>query len=140
MYTSDPIPRPVGPPASTTPLYDHLARLPPGVDDDYVVLPRALAEAMPLPWQRQMAYLLSELHRVYGHLPWPVYRVIPSRPERLVDLDEGQLAEVGYLVEIDGAGNLVYRARDGSEVPDPETVQVLVSCPDPIPRTPPPPS
>jgi hypothetical protein len=69
-----------------------------------------------------------------------VYRVIPSRSERLVDLDDGQLAEAGYLVEIDGAGDLVYRERDGSEVPDPETVQVLVSCLDPIPRTPPPPA
>lgn len=138
MYTSDPIPRRAGPPASVTPLRDHLARVDLGVDDGYLVLPRSLAEAMPLPWQRQMAYLVSELHRAYEHLPWPVYRVIPSRSERLVDLDDGQLAEAGYLVEIDGAGDLVYRERDGSEVPDPETVQVLVSCLDPIPRTPPP--
>jgi len=139
MYASDPIPRPAGPPASATPLRDHLARVRLGVDDGYVVLPRSLAEAMPLPWQRQMAYLLSELHRAYGHLPWPVYRVIPSRSERLVDLDEGQLAEAGYLVEIDGSGELVYSGRDGSPVTAPESVQVLVSCLDPIPRTPPPP-
>ena len=61
MYTSDPIPRPAGPPASVTPLRDHLARVDLGVDDGYLVLPRSLAEAMPLPWQRQMAYLVSEL-------------------------------------------------------------------------------
>jgi len=139
MYASDPIPRPAGPPASVTPLQDHLGRVRLGVDDGYVVLPRSLAEAMPLPWQRQMAYLLGELHRAYGHLPWPVYRVIPSRSERLVDLDESQLAEAGYLVEIDGSGEFVYTRRDGSPVPDPESVQVLVSCVDPIPRTPPPP-
>ncbi|MDQ3988957.1 MAG: hypothetical protein M3291_07130 [Actinomycetota bacterium] len=139
MYASDPIPRPAGPPASVTPLHDHLDRVHLGVDDGYVVLPRSLAEAMPLPWQRQMAYLLGELHRAYGHLPWPVYRVIPSRSERLVDLDESQLAEAGYLVEIDGSGEFVYTRRDGSPVPDPESVQVLVSCLDPIPRTPPPP-
>ena len=139
MYASDPIPRPAGPPASVTPLQDHLGRVRLGVDDGYVVLPRSLAEAMPLPWQRQMAYLLGELHRAYGHLPWPVYRVIPSRSERLVDLDESQLAEAGYLVEIDGSGEFVYTRREGSPVPDPESVQVLVSCVDPIPRTPPPP-
>ena len=83
-----------------------------------------------------MAYLVSELHRAYGHLPWPVYRVIPSRSERLVDLDEGQLAEAGYLVEIDGSGEFVYSGRDGSPVADPESVQVLVSCLDPIPLYP----
>lgn len=136
MYASDPIPRPAGPPASVTPLRDHLGGVHLGVDDGYVVLPRSLAEAMPLPWQRQMAYLLGELHRAYGHLPWPVYRVIPSRSERLVDLDESQLAEAGYRVEIDGSGEFVYTRRDGSPVADPETVRILVSCLDPIPRTP----
>lgn len=141
---SDPIPRPAGPPASATPLHDSLsaaqrARARLGVDERYVVLPRSLTEAMPLPWQQQMAYLVGELHRTYGHLPWPVYRVVPSRIERLVDLDEGQLAEAGYLVEIDGSGELVYSGRDGAPVSDPESVQVLVSCLDPIARTPPPP-
>lgn len=139
MYTSQPIPRPPGPPASATPLHDHLSRVQLGVDEGYVVLPRSLAEVMPLPWQQQMAYLLSELHRYYGHLPWPRYRVVPSRTERLVDLDEGQLAEAGYLIEIDGDGELVYRARDGAPVSDPESVQVLVACLDPIPRRPAPP-
>lgn len=139
MYSSEPIPRPAGPPASATPLRDHLERVHLGVDQGYVVLPRSLAEAMPLPWQQQMAYLIGELHRAYGHLPWPVYRVVPSRTERLVDLDEGQLTEAGYLLEIDGSGELVYRDREGADVLDPERVRVLVSCLDPIPRTPPPP-
>ncbi|MGH3980226.1 MAG: hypothetical protein ACRDRZ_14675 [Pseudonocardiaceae bacterium] len=133
MYTSDPIPRPAGPPASATPLRDHLDRSRHGVDDAYVVLPRSLAEAMPLPWQQQMAYLIGELHCAYGDLPWPVYRVVPSRTERLVDLDEGQLTEAGYLVEIDQTGELVYRDRDGGVVDEPESQRVLVSCLDPIP-------
>lgn len=139
MYTSEPIPRPTGPPASTSPLQDHLASTPLGVNEDYVVLPRSLAEAMPLPWQQQMAYLIDELHQTYGNLPWPLYRVVPSRVERLVDLDEGQLAEAGYLLEIDAGGELVYRDRTDAIVPDPQSREVMVSCLDPIPRFPPPP-
>ena len=100
------------------------------------MLPRSLAEEMPLPWQQQMAYLIDELHQAYGHLPWPIYRVVPSRTERLVDLDEGQLAEAGYLLEIDASGELVYRDRDDAVVTDPQSREVLVSCLDPIPRRP----
>lgn len=140
MYTSDPIPRPTGPPASSSPLRDHLAVAQLGVNEGYVVLPRSLAEAMPLPWQQQMAYLIGELHQTYGDLPWPLYRVVPSRTERLVDLDEGQLAEAGYLLEIDAHGELVYRDRDDAVVPDPQYREVMVSCLDPIPRHPPPPA
>ena len=139
MYTSEPIPRPLGPPASATPLRDYLASTSLGIDERYVVLPRSLAESMPLPWQQQMVYLLSELHQTYGDLPWPLYRVVPSRIERLADLDEGQLAEAGYLLEIDAAGELVYRDRDGVVVLDPGAHEVMVSCLDPIPRHPPPP-
>jgi hypothetical protein len=134
VYASDPIPRPVGRPASATPLRDHLAMAKLGVDEGYVVLPRSLAEEMPLPWQQQMAYLINELHQTYGDLPWPVYRVVPSRTERLVDLDEGQLAEAGYLLEIDTNGELVYRDRDDAVVTDPQSREVLVACLDPIPR------
>lgn len=137
MYPSDPISRPAGRPASTNPLRDHLELAKLGVDDDYVVLPRSLAEEMPLPWQQQMAYLIDELHRTYGELPWPLYRVVPSRVERLVDLDESQLAEAGYLLEIDSSGELVYRDRDDVVVSHPQSTEVLVSCPDPISNRPP---
>jgi hypothetical protein len=137
VYASDPIPRPAGRPASATPLRDHLELAKLGVDDSYVVLPRSLAEEMPLPWQQQMAYLIDELHRTFGNQPWPVYRVVPSRVERLVDLDEGQLAEAGYLLEIDATGELVYRDRSDAVITDPQSRKVLVSCLDPIPRRPP---
>ncbi len=133
MYTSDPIQRPAGPPASSSPLRDYLARGGPGVQPGYVVLPRALVEAMPLPWQNAMVQILAEFQDAYRHLTWPEYRVVPSRRERLVNLDEEQLAEVGCLVEIDAAGELVYRERNGKLIADPETVEVLVSCLDPIP-------
>ena len=137
MYASDPIPQPVGRSVSATPLRDHLELAKLGVDESYVVLPRSLAESMPLPWQQQMAYLIDELHRTYGDLPWPLYRVLPSRAERLVDLDESQLAEAGYLLEIDGSGELVYRDRNDSVVADPQSTEVLVSCLDPIFHQPP---
>ncbi|HWE90661.1 MAG TPA: hypothetical protein VG317_14460 [Pseudonocardiaceae bacterium] len=139
MFTPDPIPRPSGPPASSAPLRDYFGSGPrPGVDDGYVVLPLSLAEAMPLPWQHQMTYLLAEFHRAFGHLSWPIYRVVPSRHEKLVDLDEEQLAEAGYLVEIDANGELVYRERSGRRVDNAESTTVLVSCLDPIPQQTPP--
>lgn len=137
MYTSDSIPRPADRPGSATPLRDYLQLAKLGVDEGYVVLPRSLAEQMPLPWQQQMAYLIDELHRTYGDLPWPVYRVLPSRAERLVDLDESQLAEAGYLLEIDSSGELVYRDRNDAVVSDPQSTEVLVSCLDPMRGRPP---
>jgi len=136
MFTPDPIPRPAGPPASSTPLRDFLDRKPPGVDDGYAVLPRSLAESMSLPWQQQMAQLLAEFHRVYSDLNWPVYRVVPSRYEKLTDLDEEQLAEVGVLVEIDTDGELVYRDRSGKRIMNAADAEVLVPCLDPIPKQP----
>jgi hypothetical protein len=89
---------------------------------------------MSLPWQQQMAALLAQFHQEHGRLAWPVYRVVPSRYEKLVDLDEEQLAEAGYLVEIDIEGEMVYRERSGRKVDDPRGTTVLVSCLDPIPR------
>ncbi|GLZ35848.1 hypothetical protein Lesp02_80350 [Lentzea sp. NBRC 105346] len=135
MFTPDPIPRPSGPPASSTPIRDYCAGGRPGVDPSYVVVPRSLAETMPLPWQQQMTHLLAEFHRAYGHLSWPAYRVVPSRHERLVDLDEDQLAEVGVIMEIDSDGELVYRERTGKLIENAEDRTVLVSCLDPIPQS-----
>jgi hypothetical protein len=127
-------PPPVGRPVSATPVHDYLAAGPhPGVPDGYVVLPKGLVESMPLPWQQAMVQILAEFHQAYGHLDWPEYRVVPSRREKLVNLDEEQLAEVGYLVEIDVDGELVYRERTGKRIENPEDTEVLVSCPDPIP-------
>lgn len=133
MFTPDPIQRPVGPPASTTPVRDYLATSKPGVDKAYVVLPRSLIESMPLPWQQHMASLLAELHHTAAHLNWPIYRVVPSKVERLVDLDDDQLAEVGAIMEIDSDGELVYRERNGGRIANAEDQTVLVSCVDPIP-------
>jgi len=89
---------------------------------------------MSLPWQQQMAALLAQFHQQHSRLSWPIYRVVPSRYEKLVDLDEEQLAEAGYLVEIDTEGEMVYRERSGRKVEEPRNTTVLVSCLDPIPR------
>ncbi|OXM68592.1 hypothetical protein [Amycolatopsis sp. KNN50.9b] len=133
LFGAPPPPPRSGPPASSTPLSDYLSQGLPGVDDGYVVLPRSLAEGMSLPWQQQMAALLSQFHQTHRSLSWPIYRTVPSRYEKLVDLDEEQLAEVGYLVEIDADGDMVYRERSGRKVEEPENTTVLVPCLDPIP-------
>jgi hypothetical protein len=127
-----PLPRHAGPPASSTPLADQLGHGGPGVTEGYVVLPRGLAEQMPLPWQRQAASVIAQFQHTHRSLPWPAYRVLPSREERLVDLDEEQLAEAGYVVEMDVNGELVYRERNGRKVADPEQKRVLVTCLDPV--------
>ncbi|GAB3498501.1 hypothetical protein [Amycolatopsis cihanbeyliensis] len=132
LFGPPPAPRYTSPPASSTPLADYLSRALPGVDSGYVVLPRSLVESMSLPWQQQLVQLLAQFHNTHAGLSWPVYRVVPSRYERLVDLDEEQLAEAGYLVEIGVEGELVYRERSGRKVEQPEQTTVLVSCLDPI--------
>lgn len=121
-----------GTPASGTPLADYLAQGWPGTDDQYTVLPRTLAESMPLPWQRRLAELLTQFYDAHAGLSWPEYWVTPARSEQLVNLDEEQLAEAGYLVEMDSEGGMVYRERSGRKVDDPENTTVLVSCLDPI--------
>ncbi|WP_216214414.1 hypothetical protein [Amycolatopsis aidingensis] len=133
LFGPPPPQRYANPPASSTPLADYLSsRALPGVDSGYVVLPRSLAESMSLPWQQHLVQLLAQFHNTHAGLSWPVYRVVPSRYERLVDLDEEQLAEVGYLVEIGVEGEVVYRERSGRKVEQPEQTTVLVSCLDPI--------
>jgi hypothetical protein len=124
----------MGRPASSTPVRDYLSSPHPGTPDNYVVMPKSLVEAMPLPWQQAMVQILAEFHQAYGHLDWPEYRVVPSRREKLVNLDEEQLAEVGCLVEIDVDGELVYRERTGRRIDNPEDTEVLVSVLDPIPQ------
>jgi hypothetical protein len=124
MFTPEPM---------RSPLPDYLRAPHPGTSDNYVVLPKSLVQAMPLPWQNAMTQILTEFHQTFGHLDWPEYRVVPSRREKLVNLDEEQLAEVGYLVEIDVDGELVYRERTGRRIDNPEDTEVLVSVLDPIP-------
>jgi hypothetical protein len=129
-------PRP-GPVASTTPLRDHLAQPGlPGVLEDYLVLPRVLAEAMPLAWQTQLATLLAELHHAYRGAPWPGYAVAALLPVPLTGCNEEQLAAVDVQADLDDDGaQLTYRdRRTGAVIEHPDTQTVLVKVADPLRR------
>ena len=120
-------------PSSTTPLRDYLDRPAPGVTADHIVVPRSLAQSMPLRWQQAFVGLLADLHDAYGHLPWPDYAVVPSRWEVLADLDEEQLAATGFHADLGPDGELEYRDGDERLVPDPERHEVLAPIADPLP-------
>ena len=120
-------------PASTTPLRDYLDRPARGATQDYLVVPRALAQSMPLRWQQVFTGLLADLHDAYANLEWPEYRVVPSRWEVLADLDEDQLAAAGFLADLGADGELVYRDAADQVVTDPDRHQVLAAVEDPLP-------
>ncbi len=121
-------------PASTTPVADYLDRPAPGATPDHLVVPRSLAQSMPLRWQQVFVGLLADLHDAYGDLPWPDYRVVPSRWELLVDLDEEQLAAAGYHADLGADGELEYRDTRDVPVVDPGSCRVLAPVDDPLPR------
>jgi hypothetical protein len=121
-------------PASTTPVQDYLDRPAPGATEDHLVVPRSLAQSMPLRWQQVFVGLLADLHDAYAELPWPDYKVVASRWERLVDLDDEQLQAVGYVTDLDADGHLEYRDADDEPVTDPEKHRVLAPIDDPLPR------
>jgi hypothetical protein len=120
-------------PASTTPVQDYLNRAVPGASADYLVIPRSLAQSMPLRWQQVFVGLLADLHDAYGHLPWPEYRVVPSRWEIVADLDEGQLGVAGIHADLGASGSLEYRDADERLITDPERHRVLAPVQDPLP-------
>ncbi len=123
-----------GVPASTTPVRDYLDRRTPGATADHLVVPRSLAQSMPLRWQQVFVGLLADLHDAYGHLTWPDYKVVPCRWELLVDLDEQQAMAAGYVAELGPDGQLEYRdAQTDEPVDDPAQHRVLAPVDDPLP-------
>lgn len=120
-------------PASTTPLQDYLDRAAPGVTADHLVIPRSLAQSMPLRWQQLCVQLLADLHDAYEHLPWPAYAVVPSRWEALSDLDEEQLAATGFHADLGTDGRLEYRDSAERLVAEPGHRRVLAPVSDPLP-------
>ena len=120
-------------PASTTPLQDYLDKLVPGAAPDHLVVPRSLAQSMPLRWQQVFVGLLADLHDAYGHLSWPEYKVVASRWELITDLDEDQLAAVGYHADLGPDGELEYRDTTENVVDDPRHHCVLAPVDDPLP-------
>lgn len=131
--TSTPVAAHQGPPASATPIADYCRGRPPGLTPDgrYLVIPVDLLAGMELPWQQQVSQLMTAFWQRHGQAPWPTYRVIPTRPMRMTDCSEEQLAEVGVLAEYDDNDTLVYRDRRTLEPIDaPEERTVFVSCVD----------
>ncbi len=120
-------------PASTTPVRDYADRSAPGATADHLVIPRSLAQSMPLRWQQVFVGLLADMHDAYAHLSWPDYAVIPSRWEYLVDLDEEQLAAAGYHADLGPDGALEYRDAAERLVAAPEQHRVLAPVDDPLP-------
>ena len=121
------------PPASATPVRDYADIPCPGASADYLVVPRSLAQSMPLRWQQVFVDMLADLHDAYRHLNWPIYRVVPSRRELLTDLDEAQLAAAGYVADLDADGKLIFRDSAERQVRDAHATRVLAPVEDPIP-------
>ena len=120
--------------ASTTPLRDYLDRPAPGAaGPDHLVVPRSLAQSMPLRWQQVFAGMLADLHDAYADLSWPEYRVTAVRREPVADLDDEQLAALGYHADLGPDGALEFRGPDGHPVEDPERYRVPALVADPIP-------
>jgi hypothetical protein len=133
-YTNAPLNnRPAGP-VTAEPVRDYLNSTRPGltVDQQYLVLPRAVIERLPIPVQQQLVHALAQVHQIAVNAPWPVYRVGAGRWAKLADLDEGGLAEVGVIAELDLEGHLVHRSmRTGQPLSEQDLQQyVVVSAPD----------
>ncbi len=120
-------------PASTTPVQDYLDSPARGATEDHLVVPRSLAQSMPLRWQQVFVGLLADLHDAYGNLSWPDYKVTPSRWELLVDLDEEQLAAAGYHADLGPDGELEYRDAAEHLMVRPGAHRVLAPVDDPLP-------
>ena len=120
--------------ASTTPLRDYLDRPAPGsAGEDYLVVPRSLAQSMPLRWQQVFTGLLADLHDAYAHLDWPEYRVGALRREAVADLDDDQLDALGYYADLGPDGRLEFRDADDRPIDNPERQRVAAPVVDPIP-------
>ena len=120
-------------PASTTPVQDYADRPAPGATADHIVVPRSLAQSMPLRWQQVFVGLLADLHDAYGDLPWPDYAVVPSRWEYLVDLDEEQLAARASTPTSAPTASWSSATRPNAWCADPARHRVLAPVDDPMP-------
>lgn len=117
---------------STAPIRDTFARDSRGVSSDgqYVVLPAAVLESLPLFVQQRFAQALGEIHRD-APASWPLYRVTPSTSAPVSEVGEHQLRDAGIATALTDDGHLEHQwIATGERVS--EQHQVLVSCPDPL--------
>ncbi len=99
------------------------------------MVPRSLAQSMPLRWQQVFVGLLADLHDAYGRpARGPSTRWCRAAGSVLVDLDDEQLSAAGLPRRPRrrrAAG--VPRRRRRTPVPDPEQHRVLAPVDDPLP-------
>ncbi|MEJ8281739.1 hypothetical protein [Pseudonocardia spirodelae] len=115
-----------------SPLSDYLDTVAPGgACPDHLVVPRSLAQSMPVRWQQVFVGLLADLHDAYPDVVWPEYDVSAVRAEPLTELDDDQLARHGYVTELGPDGELEYRDADDRVVPG--SLPVRVAAPDTVP-------
>ncbi|KAA1020260.1 hypothetical protein FVA95_21460 [Pseudonocardia sp. EV170527-09] len=114
-----------------SPLSDYLDSAAPGACPDHLVVPRSLAQSMPLRWQQVFVGLLTDLHEAYPDVVWPEYVVSAVRAEPLTELDDAQLATHGYVTELGPDGDLEYRDVHDRVVSG--SLPVRVEVPDTVP-------
>lgn len=104
---------------------------------NYLVLPRALMQSMPQPWQHRIIACLRELDDAFTHLPRADdYDVHAVQWRCAADLDTAELAAAGVTTENDHptveGGSLTYFHR-GHEI-DPHDEVIAVPTHDPVPH------
>lgn len=102
----------------------------------YAVVPRVLAQSMPLGWQRRFVRVMNELREAFEHVPQAsCYDVQAAIEVEAADLTEAQMAATGVTrdreEDYDGTEHEVFHDRDGDELQ--YDSRVLVHVPNPLP-------
>lgn len=78
---------------------------------NYLVMPRAVLQSMPLEWQARFVKCLLEMEKSFGGLDWPAYDVRAlKRAPVLIDEECGECEGVG-------------------EIANPSDEEVMIECP-----------
>lgn len=102
---------------------------------NYLVLPRALMQSMPVDWQERIVGCLEELDAAFDHVERaPGYEVHACRWLAPVDMDDRAMLLAGVTCDDAGESDRpAYYDRDGNEL-DPEIGRVPVRCAEPVPH------
>lgn len=100
-------------------------------EQDYIVVPRVLAQSMPLWWQHVMARCLDELRRAYPHVEQAdILHVEPRTLVAPADLSHAEQHAAGVTVD-DSFGITCYLVDE--QIVGSHDRVVQVPCPDPLP-------
>jgi hypothetical protein len=120
----------------------------------HFVVPRTLAQSMPIDWQLQFVECMEQLDTAFAHLPRPeAYKVIAGREALVGELDDDELRAAGVNIDryagerppsrLDGQALEKWQADHAQDEPtyyddnDNELdrhTRVVVPTPDPIPH------